>query len=161
MCARIGWAIDEHLSILPPHCYEQLHLRETAIDKQVDFRDITTVIEGEKNYGLCDPIRDAERPTSPKTPFRLRQQTSGIKPDDYPFSTATEVAFTTAKTLSPSFRFIRSTEPVVIIDVTIPAAVRITTSDITLSETIFSIVPGKRFRILMLMVVGLLAFRVA
>jgi uncharacterized protein Yka (UPF0111/DUF47 family) len=36
--------------------------------------------------------------------------------------------------------FIRFTEPVVIIDVTIPAAVRMTTSDTTLSETIFSIV---------------------
>src|SRR6266513_1030955 len=64
-----------------------------------------------------------------------------------------EVAFITAKTLSPSFRFIRSTEPVVIIDVTIPASVWMTTSDTTLSETIFSIVPGKRFRILMLIVV--------
>ena len=67
--------------------------------------------------------------------------------DDYSFSIDTAVAFVTAKTLSPSFRFIRSTEPVVIIDVTIPAAVRMTTSDTTLSETIFSIVPGKRFRI--------------
>ena len=33
------------------------------------------------------------------------------------------------------------------IDVTVPAAVRMTTSDTTLSETIFSIVLGKRFRI--------------
>jgi hypothetical protein len=109
-----------------------------AIDKQVDFRDITTVIGREKNYGLCDPIEDAERPTSPKTPFKLQQRkTSGIKPDDYPFSTETEVAFITAKTASPSLRFIRSTEPVVIIDVTDPAAVWIVTSDTTLSETIF------------------------
>jgi hypothetical protein len=93
------------------------------------------------------------RPTSPRTPFTpLQRRTSGTKPDDYPFSTDTDVAFITAKTLSPSFRFIRSTEPVVIIDVTIPAAVRITTSDTTLSETIFSIVPGKRFRMLMLIV---------
>src|SRR5882724_10872718 len=69
---------------------------------------------------------------------------------NYPFSIDTEVAFITAKTLSPFFRFIRSTEPVVIIDVTIPASVRMTTSDTTLSETIFSIVPGNRFRILML-----------
>jgi hypothetical protein len=37
------------------------------------------------------------------------------------------------------------------IDVTVPAAVRMTTSDTTLSETIFSIVPGKRFRMLVLM----------
>src|SRR5262249_41880537 len=63
-----------------------------------------------------------------------------------------EVAFVTAKTLLPSFRFIRSTEPVVMTDVTIPAAVRMTTSDTTLSETIFSIVPGKRFRMLVLIV---------
>ena len=45
---------------------------------------------------------------------------TGAKPNDYPFSTDTEVAFITAKTLSPSFRFIRSTEPVVIMDVTLP-----------------------------------------
>ena len=44
------------------------------------------------------------------------------------------------------------------IDVTVPAAVRITTSDTTLSERIFSIVPGKRFRMLVLMVVGSFAF---
>src|SRR5690349_5767286 len=76
--------------------------------------------------------------------------------EHYSFSTDTDVAFVTAKTSSPSLRFIRSTEPVVIIEVTIPAAVRITTSDMTLSETIFSIVPGKRFRILMLMLLRLL-----
>src|SRR5437773_11159855 len=94
------------------------------------------------------------RPIPPRTPFTpLQRRTTGIKPNDYPFSTDTDVAFITAKTLSPSFRFIRSTDPVVIMDVTIPAAVRMTTSDITLSETIFSIVPGKRFRILMLIVV--------
>ena len=58
-----------------------------------------------------------------------------------------------AKTVSPSLRFIRSTEPVVIIDVTVPAAVRMTTSDTTLSETIFSIVPGNRFRMLVLIVI--------
>jgi hypothetical protein len=38
----------------------------------------------------------------------------------------------------------------VIIDVTLPAAVRITTSDTTLSKVIFSIVPGNRFRMLVL-----------
>src|SRR2546430_206369 len=63
----------------------------------------------------------------------------------------TSVALIIAKTLCPSLRFIRLTEPVVIIDVTSPAAVRITSSDTTLSETIFSIVPGRRFRILVLM----------
>jgi len=41
------------------------------------------------------------RRTSPKTPFTLRQRrTSGTKPDDYPFSVDTEVAFITAKTSS-------------------------------------------------------------
>jgi hypothetical protein len=71
---------------------------------------------------------------------------------DYSFSTDTSVALIIAKTVSPSLRFIRLTEPVVIIDVTSPAAVRITSSDTTLSETIFSIVPGKRLLILVLMV---------
>src|SRR5260370_14818473 len=83
-------------------------------------------------------------------------QLSSQQTDGYSFSTDTAVAFATAKTLSPSFRFIRSTEPVVITDVTIPAAVRITTSDTTLSETIFSIVPGKRFRMLVLISLRLL-----
>jgi len=64
----------------------------------------------------------------------------------------TSVALIIAKTLSPSLRFIRSTEPVVIIDVTVPAAIRITTSDTTLSETIFSIVPASLFRMLVLTV---------
>jgi len=68
----------------------------------------------------------------------------------------TSVALIIAKTLSPSLRFIRSTEPVVIIDVTVPAAVRTTTSDTTLSETIFSIVPASRFRMLVL-TLGLLS----
>src|SRR5882724_860743 len=68
------------------------------------------------------------------------------------YSTDTSVALIIAKTLSPSLRFIRSTEPVVIIDVTFPAAVRIRTSDTTLSETIFSIVPARRFRMLVLTV---------
>src|SRR5260370_23057564 len=72
--------------------------------------------------------------------------------DGYSFRTDTSVALIMAKTLSPSLRFIRLTEPVVIIDVMFPAAVRMTSSDTTLSETIFSIVPGKRFRMLVLMV---------
>jgi len=45
----------------------------------------------------------------------------------------------------------RFTEPVVIIDVTSPAAVRITSSETTLSDTIVSMVPGNRFRMLVLM----------
>jgi hypothetical protein len=72
----------------------------------------------------------------------------------YSFSTDTSVALMIAKTVSPSLRFIRCTEPVVMIDVTVPEAVRITTSDTTLSEVIFSIVPGNRFRMLVLMVVS-------
>ena len=72
----------------------------------------------------------------------------------YSFSTDTPVALITANTASPSLRFIRSTEPVVMIDVTVPAAVRMTTSDTTLSETIFSILPGKRFRMLVLILLS-------
>ena len=71
-------------------------------------------------------------------------------PDDDSVSTDTSVALIMAKTLSPSLRFIRLTEPVVIIDVTFPAAVRMRSSDTTLSEMIFSIVPGRRFRMLVL-----------
>jgi len=52
--------------------------------------------------------------------------------ENYSFSMETSVAMVIANTLSPSLRFIRSTEPVVTIDVTIPAAVRMTTSDTTL-----------------------------
>ena len=73
----------------------------------------------------------------------------------YSFSTDTSVALIIAKTASPSLRFIRCTEPVVIIEVTTPAAVRMTTSDTTLSEVIFSTVPGNRFRMLVLMFDGL------
>jgi hypothetical protein len=76
-----------------------------------------------------------------------------MKPNDYSFSTDTSVALMIAKTASPSLRFIRCTEPVVIIDVTTPDAVRMITSDTTLSEVIFSTVPGNRFRMLVLMVV--------
>ncbi len=64
-----------------------------------------------------------------------------------------------AKTVSPCLRFIRFTEPVVIIEVTSPALVRMTISDTTLSETIFSIMPGKRFRMLVLMVVRRMYYR--
>src|SRR6516162_246797 len=66
------------------------------------------------------------------------------------FSMETSVALIIAKTLSPTLRFIRLTEPVVIIDVTSPAAVRMVSSETTLSETILSIVPGRRFRMLVL-----------
>src|SRR4029077_12239956 len=71
----------------------------------------------------------------------------------YSFSMETSVALIIANTASPSLRFIRFTEPVVIIEVTIPAAVRMTISDTTLSEAIFSIVLGKRFRMLVLMII--------
>ena len=63
----------------------------------------------------------------------------------------TSVALIIAKTLSPTLRFIRLTEPVVIIDVTSPAIVLMVSSETTLSETIRSITPGIRFRMLVLM----------
>jgi hypothetical protein len=61
---------------------------------------------------------------------------------DDSFSTDTSVALM-AKTASPFFRFIRLTEPVVMIEVTSPAAAVMTISETTLSDTICSIVPGK------------------
>jgi hypothetical protein len=82
---------------------------------------------------------------------------AGDNEASYSFSTDTSVALMIAKTVSPSLRFIRFTEPVVIIDVRLPAAVRMTTSDTTLSETIFSIVPGNRFR--MLVLISFIRFR--
>ena len=72
----------------------------------------------------------------------------------YHFSTDTSVALIIAKTLSLTLRFIRLTEPVVIIDVASPAAVRMVSSETTLSETILSIVPGSRFLMLVLMLLG-------
>src|SRR5262245_62605502 len=48
--------------------------------------------------------------------------------------------------------FIRLTEPVLIIDFTSPARVRITSSETTLPGIIFSIVPASRFRMLVLIV---------
>src|SRR5215475_15608273 len=69
----------------------------------------------------------------------------------YYFSMDTSVALIIAKTLSPTLRFIRLTEPVVMIDVTSPEAVRSVSSETKLSETIVLIVPGIRFRMLVLM----------
>jgi len=66
-------------------------------------------------------------------------------------STDTSVALIMAKTASPFLRFIRFTEPVVMIEVTSPAAVLMTISETTLSDTICSIVPGKRLRMLVFM----------
>ncbi len=66
-------------------------------------------------------------------------------------STDTSVALIMAKTASPFLRFIRFTEPVVMIEVTGPAAVLMTISETTLSDTICPIVPGKRLRMLVLM----------
>ena len=65
----------------------------------------------------------------------------------------TSVALIIAKTLSPTLRFIRLTEPVVIIAVTSPEAVRSISSETTLSETIALIVPGIRFRMLVSMLI--------
>src|SRR5947209_19255833 len=50
----------------------------------------------------------------------------------------TSVALIIAKTASPFLRFIRLTEPVVMIEVTGPAAVLMTISETTLSDTICS-----------------------
>ena len=69
----------------------------------------------------------------------------------YYFSMDTSVALIIAKTLLPTLRFIRLTEPVVMIAVTSPSAVRSVSSETTLSETIVLIVPGSRFRMLVLM----------
>src|SRR5215470_2578728 len=66
------------------------------------------------------------------------------------FSIDTSVALIIAKTLSPTLRFIRLTEPVVMIAVTSVEAVRSVISETTLSETIVLIVPGIRFRMLVL-----------
>jgi hypothetical protein len=62
---------------------------------------------------------------------------------DDSFSTDTSVALIIAKTASPFLRFIRLTEPVVMIEVTSPAAVLMTISETTLPDTICLIVPGK------------------
>src|SRR5207237_2344809 len=62
----------------------------------------------------------------------------------------TSVALIIAKTASPFLRFIRLTEPVVRIEVTGPAAVLMTICETTLSDKICSILPGKRFRMLVL-----------
>src|SRR5215471_13089455 len=71
-------------------------------------------------------------------------------------STDTSVALIMAKTASPFLRFIRFTEPVVMIEVTGPAAVLMTISETTLSETIPSIVPGRRLLMLVLITLGVI-----
>jgi len=60
-----------------------------------------------------------------------------------PFRWTLSVALIIAKTASPFLRFIRLTEPVVMIEVTGPAAVLMTISETTLSDMMFSTVPGK------------------
>src|SRR5207244_11819207 len=62
----------------------------------------------------------------------------------------TSVALIIAKTASPFLRFIRLTWRVVMIEVTGPAAVLMTICETTLSDKICSILPGKRFRMLVL-----------
>jgi hypothetical protein len=61
-----------------------------------------------------------------------------FRADDF-FSTDTSVALIIAKTASPLLRFIRLTEPVVMIEVTGPAAVLMTISETTLSDTIVEV----------------------
>src|ERR1700730_284887 len=77
------------------------------------------------------------------TYFARRRIFAVVVGDDDSFSTDTSVALIMAKTASPFLRFIRLTEPVVMIEVTGPAAVLMTISETTLSDTICSIVPGK------------------
>ena len=55
----------------------------------------------------------------------------------------TSVALIIAKTASPFLRFIRLTEPVMMIEVTGPAAVLMTISETTLSDMMFSTVQDK------------------
>src|ERR1700720_3139317 len=75
--------------------------------------------------------------------FVRRRILAVVVGDDDSFSTDTWVALIMAKTASPFLRFIRLTEPVVIIEVTDPPAVLMTIFETTLSDTICSIVPGK------------------
>src|SRR5437763_15894570 len=65
----------------------------------------------------------------------------------------TSVALIIAKTASPFLRFIRLTDPVVLIEVTGPAAALITIWELTLSDKLCSILPGERFRMLVLIMV--------
>jgi len=55
----------------------------------------------------------------------------------------TWAALIIAKTASPFLRFIRLTEPVMMIEVTGPAAVLMTISETTLSDMMFSTVQDK------------------
>jgi hypothetical protein len=41
---EVSGVIDEQLSILCPDDYEQLHLRETAIDEQFNAGDVAGVV---------------------------------------------------------------------------------------------------------------------
>jgi hypothetical protein len=111
----------------------------------------TSAFDGRSIPAVCDAcINSVPPPRAAAGNAEPGSRLSRGRRNGYSFSTDTSVALIIAKTVSPCLRFIRFTEPVVIIDVTLPAAVRITTSDTTLSETIFSIVPGKRFRMLVL-----------
>jgi len=86
--------------------------------------------------------RESDR--DPKTDPGKQNRTDSFQfPADDSFSTDTSVALIMAKTASPFLRFIRVTEPVVMIEVTGPAPVLMTISETTLSDTIYSIVPGK------------------
>jgi probable HAF family extracellular repeat protein len=91
----------------------------------------------------------ATKASGPMPPASLWNIGNQIATD---FSMETSVALIIAETLSPTLRFIRLTEPVVIIAVTSPEAVRSISSETTLSETIPIIVPGIRFRMLVSMI---------
>ena len=113
----------------------------------------TSAFDGRSIPAVCDPCIDG---VPPRALLRVTQSQGSDRAGTMEWLFLFDGDFCCLdyrNTASPSFRFIRSTEPVVIIDVTIPAAVRMTTSDTTLSEVIFSIVPGRRVRILMVMVI--------
>jgi len=82
----------------------------------------TSAFDGRSIPAVCD-VRVNGVP--PRALVRVTQShgPDSVGDDGYSFSTDTSVALITAKTVSPSLRFIRFTEPVVMIDVTVPAAV--------------------------------------
>ena len=63
---EVSGVIDEQLSILCPDGYEQLHLRETAIDEQFNAGDVAGVVRCQKHGCLRDFFR------SPKSAERDR-----------------------------------------------------------------------------------------
>ena len=79
----------------------------------------TSAFDGRSIPAVCDACINGVPPRA--LPRATQSQDPGRAGDHgFSFSTETSVALITANTMSPSLRFIRFTEPVVIIDVTIP-----------------------------------------